>query len=131
MQVTDHVTRALEKVAAAHPAVRALWVFGSRAKNEARPDSDLDLGVLFAPPQPLDTALRLEHALAQAAGMTVQLVDAARTGAFVALDIVRGERIYCRDARQTDEFELYVMRRAGDLLPFERERVRMLTTPTS
>jgi predicted nucleotidyltransferase len=129
MQVPEQVVRALHGVAASHPAVRAVWVFGSRIRDDARPDSDLDLGVLFASPQPLEAVLRLEDALEQAAHLKVQLVDAARTGAFIALEIVRGERIYCRDSRAADEFELYVLRRAGDLLPFERERVRMLTTP--
>jgi predicted nucleotidyltransferase len=129
MQIPELTLRAIQEVAASNPAVRGLWVFGSRVRDDARPDSDLDLGVLFAPPQPLEAVLRLEDALEQAAHLKVQLVDAARTGPFVALEIVRGERIYCRDSRAADEFELYVLRRAGDLLPFERERVRMLTTP--
>lgn len=32
-------------VAAAFDEVQAVWVFGSRARRTARPDSDLDLGV--------------------------------------------------------------------------------------
>ena len=58
--------------------------------------------------------------------MKVNLVDAARAGAFLALDIVRGDRVFCRESIETDRFELYVLRRAGDLLPFERQRQAML-----
>ena len=57
------------------------------------------------------------------------LVDAGRGNAFLALDIIRGERVFCVDPDRGDEFELYVMRRAGDLAPFERERRRRLLQP--
>lgn len=100
-------------------------------RGDARVESDLDVGVLFAEPQPLEATLRLEEALERAAGVKVNLVDAARSGPFVALDIVRGERIFTRDPIETDYFELYVLRRAGDLLPFERQRREMLLTPSA
>ena len=53
-------------------------------------------------------------------------MDVARAGAFPASDIIRGERVFCREATETDRFELYVLRRAGDLLPFERQRQALL-----
>jgi len=56
-------------------------------------------------------------------------LDLGRASAFLALDIVRGERVFCRDATETDRFELYVLRRAGDLLPFERQRQALLLAP--
>ena len=34
----------------------------------------------------------------------------------------RGELLFCADATDQAEYELYVLRRAGDLLPFEHER---------
>lgn len=103
-----------------------MYLFGSQVKGDARPDSDLDLGVLFATPQPLAHTLALETEFEQAAGREVDLADAGRAAAFLALEIVRGERIFCRDPLETDVFELYVLRRAGDLLPFERERQALL-----
>lgn len=80
----------------------------------------MDLGVLCSTPQPLATTLSLEEELERAVGKRVDLVDAARAGAFLALDIVRGERVFCREPNEADRFELSVLRRAGDLLPFER-----------
>jgi hypothetical protein len=50
----------------------------------------------------------------------------ARAGALLSLDIVRSERIFTRDATDTDRFELYMLRRAGDLLAFEGQRQALM-----
>ncbi len=107
----------------------ALYLFGSRASGEEHPGSDVDLGALFREPVPLAELLELEERLGKALSVPVDLVDAGRASAFLALDIVRGERLYCADEDKADEFDLYVLRRAGDLEPFERERRRVLLTP--
>ena len=73
--------------------------------------------------------LLLEDALEQRLGRPVDLIDAGGASPFLALDIIRGERVFCADADRCDEFDLYVMRRAGDLAPFERERRRLLLQP--
>jgi predicted nucleotidyltransferase len=114
------------RVVEPRPDVRAVYVFGSQSKGDARPDSDVDLGILYRAPQPLSTTLQLELELEQAIGRKIDLVDASHAGAFLALDIVRGERVFCREPTETDRFELYVLRRAGDLLPFERQRQALL-----
>ena len=44
----------------------------------------------------------------------------------MAANIVRGERLYARDEHETDEYDLYVLRRAGDLIPLERERLALI-----
>lgn len=111
---------------AAHPDVRAAYLFGSQVNGDARPDSDLDVGVLFMTPQSLATTLALEEQIGRAADRAIDLVDAGQAAPFLALEIVRGERIVCREPTETDLFELYVLRRAGDLLPFERERQALL-----
>src|SRR6266850_838720 len=114
------------KAAAANPGIRALYLFGSQSSGQARPESDLDLGVLYRSPQPLAAVLALEQQIEQMLGRRVDVVDVAHARAFLALEIVRGERVFCRDSTETDRFELYVLRRAGDLLPFERERQALL-----
>jgi hypothetical protein len=45
---------------------------------------------------------------------------------FLAANTVRGERLYARDAYAADEYDLYVLRRAGDLAPLERERMALI-----
>ena len=111
------------------PAVRALYAFGSRLDGEANPDADLDLGVLYTAPQRLEATLRLEEVLDRASPHRVDLIDVSRARAYLALAVVRGERLYTRDPLETDLFELYVLRRAGDLLPFERQRRALLLSP--
>jgi hypothetical protein len=45
---------------------------------------------------------------------------------FVAAEVIRGERLFADDEDAADEYDLYVLRRAGDLAPFERERIEMI-----
>jgi predicted nucleotidyltransferase len=115
--------------AASDPRMVALYLFGSRARGEATERSDVDVGILFGQDVALRDLLLLEDALERHLGLPVDLVDAGRASAFLALDVIRGERVYCSDPDRCDEFELYVMRRAGDLAPFERERRRLLMLP--
>ena len=129
MPLPDTLTQSLRAVARRDPGVRALYVFGSRIDGTARPDSDLDVGVLYGTPQPMEKTLVLEEALRRATGVPVDLVDAGRASAFLALAIVRGDRVFSRHEVQADLFDLYVLRRAGDLLPFERARRAMLLAP--
>lgn len=55
-------------------AVLRLRVFGSVARGEERPDSDLDVIVDFQKPQGLFTLIRLERRLAELFGRRVDLV---------------------------------------------------------
>lgn len=126
MDVPKHLVKPMRRVATTCPEVRAIYVFGSHAVGGARPDSDLDLGVLYRTAQALATTLALEQDFEQATGMKIDLIDLGRASAFLALDIVRGERLFREDATEADRFELYVLRRAGDLLPFERQRQALL-----
>jgi predicted nucleotidyltransferase len=121
--------RDLATFAASDPRIVALYLFGSRARGDATERSDVDVGILFRHEAALRDVVLLEDALAQHLGLPVDVVDAGRASPFLALDIIRGERVYCSDSDRGDEFELYVMRRAGDLAPYERERRRRLLRP--
>jgi predicted nucleotidyltransferase len=46
----DEWMRSLRAWAKANGNVRELWLFGSRADGTARPESDVDLGIGFMPP---------------------------------------------------------------------------------
>ncbi len=56
----------------------------------------------------------------------VDLVMLAEADPFLAANVVRGERLYARDTYLADEYDLYVLRRAGDLAPLERERIALI-----
>jgi predicted nucleotidyltransferase len=55
--------------------VRALALFGSRVRGEARPDSDVDLLVDFDGPIDLIGIIELEEHLAKLLGVRVDLVE--------------------------------------------------------
>jgi predicted nucleotidyltransferase len=129
VRVPEAILASIVRVAATSPEITAVYVFGSQAAGSARADSDVDLGVLYANRQPLETTLALEEAFGRATGRRVDLIDAAQAAPFLALEIVRGERVFCRTREAADRFELYVLRRAGDLLPFERERQALAGLP--
>jgi hypothetical protein len=57
-----------------------------------------------------------------AAAPRVDLVWLPGAEPYLALDVVSGELLHCADPVRQAEYELYVLRRAGDLAPFERER---------
>jgi predicted nucleotidyltransferase len=123
------IERELRDCGAGDPRIVALYLFGSRGRHEETEHSDIDVGVLWRQEQTLHDVLLLEDTLHQRLGLDVDVVDAGKASAFLALDIIRGERVYCTDLDRCDEFELYVMRRAGDLAPLERERRRRLLQP--
>jgi hypothetical protein len=56
----------------------------------------------------------------------VDLVSLSEADPFVAAEVIRGERLFTHGKHQADEYELYVLRRAGDLAPLERERMVLI-----
>lgn len=121
----DELGAAVAEVVSSEPRVLAVYVFGSRVRGNAHDRSDLDLAVLFTERVPVMELLEMGDRLEKRLAERVDLVDLGRASAFLALDVIRGERIYCTDSARCDEFDLYVLRRAGDLEPFERERRRV------
>ena len=56
--IHPHDQQALEEWAASKPFVQRMWVIGSRARGDHRPDSDLDVAIEIEPIRPGDaTAL--------------------------------------------------------------------------
>jgi predicted nucleotidyltransferase len=120
--------------------VDILYVFGSRAgevkewlagdRPSLPPDlADVDVGVKTARGVRISVRdkVRLALALEDLLEVTrVDLIDLGDADPFLAANIIRGERLYARDAYQADEYDLYVLRRAGDLAPLERERIALI-----
>ncbi|MGH7551938.1 MAG: nucleotidyltransferase domain-containing protein, partial [Longimicrobiales bacterium] len=108
-----------------------LYVFGSRAGEiaarvrgsieppRAPSESDADIavrprfGVRFEASDRVDLTLALEELLRVP---RVDLVVLPEAGAFLALAAISGELLYCDNSTDQAEHELYVLRRAGDLL---------------
>lgn len=117
-----------------------MYAFGSRAKEVAarlreekeytdHAESDVDIGVrigvgvTLGPSERVKLALEIEDLLEVPRADLVILQEA---DPFLAVEIIRGELLYAEDLDRQARYELYLLRRAGDLLPFKRERIRMI-----
>lgn len=113
----------------------AIFAFGSRSADAAAiinrtrcsgeySSSDIDVGVLplegvkMGPREKVRLTMDLEDLLRV---KKVDLVVLPEADPFLAANVIRGERIYCED-----EYGLYILRRAGDLIPLEEERIRLI-----
>jgi len=66
-------TKVIEPILREHN-VEYAGVFGSRARGDNKPDSDLDLLVKFASPKSLFGLIHLEHSLSDKLAMKVDIV---------------------------------------------------------
>ena len=121
-------------------AVSELYVFGSRAQeiagkvqglrsDPAFPESDVDIGVESSPGRLLSVADKVELAIALEDLLMVDRVDLiviSEADPFLAVDIVRGELLFCEDPDRQAENELYILARAGDLARYRRERIETI-----
>ena len=119
-----------------------LYVFGSRSAEIAarvkgqrdakptHPDSDVDISVMpvditqFGPLQRTSVTLELEDLFVDAP--RVDGVVLAEADPFLSLEIIRGELLYTNNPDRQARHELYILRRAGDLMPLKTERMRMI-----
>lgn len=118
--------------------VDILYSFGSRGQEVAgfvlgelpaigSSPSDCDIGAKLLPGTASTVAVKvgLAQAIEDFLGVSaVHLVVLSEADPFLACEVIRGERLFAADAHRADEFELYLLRRAGDLAPLERERER-------
>jgi predicted nucleotidyltransferase len=110
----------------------SVYLFGSRADDGLRllqgepvsaQGSDLDVGV-FSASRHVEARLlgELQIALEELfEPLRVDLVPLDRVDPLFQFRAIDGHRIATSDSTATDERELEVMRRAADLLPFQRQ----------
>jgi predicted nucleotidyltransferase len=119
--------------------VAIMYAFGSRSKElyhwleQREPlspsQSDIDIGVRAAPDVfwHIRDKVRLAIALEDLFDCPrVDLIVLNEADPFLAAEVIRGERLFARDSYEADEYDLYVLRRAGDLMPLEQERMNLV-----
>jgi len=120
--------------------LEAVYVFGSRAEEIAGrvrgqtvparyPASDVDIGVKPPAGHWLNAKERVEIMITLEDLLDVNRVDLVilpEADPFLAVNVIRGELLYCADPHAQAEYELYLLRRAGDLVPLERERMALI-----
>jgi predicted nucleotidyltransferase len=122
-------------------ALDIIYAFGSRAKDVEEclategikifvsPLSDVDIGVKPSAGTSLSIKDKVHLGMAFESLLNVNRVDLVvipEADPFLAANIIRGERIYCKDEYEADEYDLYILRRAGDLIPLEREKISLI-----
>ncbi|HON99689.1 MAG TPA: nucleotidyltransferase domain-containing protein [Syntrophales bacterium] len=131
--------RAISKIAEEF-SLADIYAFGSNAKDvlffiqgetealNVPPSSDVDIGVrpehrkYLSAKQKVELMIFLEDLLDVS---RVDLVNLHEADPFLALEIIRGELLYTKDADDQAEYEIFVLRRAADLIPYKKERERM------
>jgi predicted nucleotidyltransferase len=118
--------------------LQIIYAFGSRAKETldlaggrieqfSSTPSDLDIGV--KPEKPLTVEEKVKIAILFEDLFDVSRVDLIvlpEAPVFLAFEIVTGEILYVQDSTYEAEYQLYIMRKAADLLPYERMKQRMI-----
>jgi hypothetical protein len=120
--------------------VSILYAFGSRSREIydwleqqlqalSPGPSDVDIGarampgVFWSVKEKVQLAIALEDLFE---APRVDLIVLNEADPFVAVEAIRGERLFARDAYEADEYDLFVLRRAGDLTPLEHERMDLI-----
>ncbi len=110
---------------AADPRVLVAYLFGSFARGTARPDSDLDIAVLFA--ERIDARLggpldELRDAVERACSRPCDLIDARAAPADLVHRVLRdGQLLVERDRSVRIAFEIARRNEYFDLLPYLRQ----------
>lgn len=94
------------KLIAALPTLRAIYLFGSRARGDARVDSDYDLAVLCGEPLQPQRSFDLSLELSLLLDGDVDLADLLRASTVLKKEVIaHGRRLYERDVGEALDFE--------------------------
>jgi predicted nucleotidyltransferase len=106
--------------------IAAAWLFGSVARGTARPDSDVDVGVLYRedPPRTLagiGQVFNLEQELTEITDLPIQVVALNRAPVDLIIRVLRdGKLLLGQDSLQRVDFEVRSRNEFWDLEPYLR-----------
>lgn len=96
------------------PDLGAVYLFGSHASGDDRPDSDVDIAILPSrdQPRPFDPVklFSIRETLAARCSRDVDLVDLSAAPVVLAKEIIgANRRVFCSDCDRADEFEMLTL----------------------
>jgi hypothetical protein len=92
---------------------RYATVFGSVARGQAQPDSDIDVAVSFGKPMSSDLRMAVLGIVADVSGRSVDLIDLESAGGLIRARALGGAEILC-DKPATRQRMIAKVRRAED-----------------
>jgi|SRR6185436_5453662 len=104
----------------------AAWLFGSVARGTARPDSDVDIGILYQedPPRTLagiGKVHNLEEELTEVTDLPIQVVNLNHAPVDLIIRVLRdGKLLVGHDSLQRVDFEVRSRNKFWDLEPYLR-----------
>jgi len=136
MKSADEIWNAIKGLASAYD-LQIIYAFGSRA-SEAQDFTAGTIGRLSPGASDLDIGIKSSRRLTvqekvEIAVVFEDLFGVPRTDVVVisevpvslAFRIVTGELLYAQDPTDEAEYQLYIMRMASDLEPYEKEMTRL------
>ncbi len=105
------------------------WLKDEQSSLPILSPSDLDIGIKPAVKKKLSVKEKVHLTMALEdlfLVSRVDLVSISEADPFLAANIIRGERLFSKNTYLADEYDLYILRRAGDLIPLERERIALI-----
>jgi predicted nucleotidyltransferase len=103
---------ARDALLAAMPDLWAIYVYGSFARGEEWPDSDIDLAVLPRPEEDIPDLLELMGKLAELTGREVDLVNLRKVGDVLRREVLSAGRVlHVSDANAVLSWEASAMSR--------------------
>jgi len=109
----QNILAALEK----YPEINTAYVFGSVAKGNAKPESDLDIAVQGDKPLTAEQHIALVGDLALATGRAIDLIDLKTAGEPLLGEILQGQRLLGEDAKHAELIKRHLFDSA-DFLPY-------------
>jgi len=125
--ISQTLTALLAEFCREHSEVRLAYLFGSQARNEARPDSDVDIGIVVRGQEDLLVDLRLADRLSEAVQKPVDVVVLNRASAILQHEVIRdGMRLFEASPMERRLYELAAFKDYVDAIYFQEQRVRRL-----
>jgi predicted nucleotidyltransferase len=119
-EIDDHVNVGLlEKLEAFFegiPGVALVYLFGSVAAGHSHKDSDVDIGVVFKDPPPIDSINDLRDKLNALLGREVDLISLNRASPILKMQVLKnGRLIYMVDEKPFHQFFVDTVNQYHDL----------------
>ena len=110
-----------------HPEMRLAYLFGSFARDEARPDSDVDVGIVVRGAVDPLVDLRLADGLSEAVRRPVDVVVLNQASAILQHEVIReGVRLFEASPMERRLYELTAFKDYVDAVYFQEQRIRRM-----